>query len=93
MKKLKKMITTEEFDKKFDNGEDMGDFLEIKEAKVNRNMFRINIDLPKTFLEKLDKEADKVGVARTSLIKVWLAERLQYLKFDIETIFCKSFAY
>lgn len=79
MKKLKNMITTEEFDKRFDDGEDMGDFLEIKEAKVNRNMFRINIDLPKTFLEKLDKEADKVGVARTSLIKVWLAERLQYL--------------
>ena len=79
MKKLKKIITTEEFDKRFDNGEDMGDFLEVKEAKVSRNMYRVNIDLPKTFLEKLDKEADKVGVARTSLIKVWLAERLEYL--------------
>lgn len=79
MEKLKEIITTEEFDKRFDSGEDMGDFLEVKEAKVNRNLFRINIDFPRVFLGKLDKEAEKVGVARTSLIKVWLAERLQYL--------------
>ncbi|MFH1287663.1 MAG: CopG family transcriptional regulator [bacterium] len=79
MKKLKEIITTEEFDKRFDNGEDMSDFLEVKEARVNKNLFRVNIDFPKMFLEKLDEEAGKVGVARTSLIKVWLAERLQYL--------------
>lgn len=37
-KSQKKAIATEEFDKKFDNGKDMGDFLDIKKAKVNKQM-------------------------------------------------------
>ncbi len=79
MKKLKNKITTEQFDKSFDNGDDMGDFLDTKKVKTNRKIQRINIDFPASFLKKIDEEATKIGVARTALIKMWLAERLEKL--------------
>ena len=44
MKKLKSKITSNEFDKDFDNGKDMGDHLDIKKAKINKKIQRINID-------------------------------------------------
>ncbi len=77
MKKLKSKITSKEFDKDFNNGKDMGDFLDIKKAKTNKKIQRINIDFPISFLKKIDKEAQQIGVARTALIKMWLAERLE----------------
>jgi predicted DNA binding CopG/RHH family protein len=77
MKKLKSKIASKEFDNDFDNGKDMGDFLDIKKAKVNKKVQRINIDFPTSFLKKIDKEAQQIGVARTALIKMWLAERLE----------------
>ena len=80
MKKLKAKITSKEFDRRFDAGEDVGGFLDTKKAKVNRQIRRINIDLPFSFLEKIDEEAQKIGIARTAIIKVWLAERLGYIQ-------------
>jgi len=77
MKRLKKKITSEQFDKRFDNGEDMGDLLDIKKAKVNKQVQRINIDFPISFLRRIDEEARRIGVARTALIKIWMAERLE----------------
>lgn len=76
MKKSKKKITSEEFDKNFDTGEDVGDFLDIKQAKANKHVQSINIDFPVPFLMQIDKEAKRIGVARTALIKIWMAERL-----------------
>lgn len=76
MKRLKKKITSEEFDKRFDSGEDVGDLLDVKQAKVNKQVQRINIDFPISFLMRIDKEARRIGVARTALIKIWMAERL-----------------
>ncbi len=78
MKKLEK-ITSEEFDKKFDSGEDMGDRLDVKKARVNKQTQRINIDFPTSFLKKIDQEARRIGVARTALIKIWMAERLEHI--------------
>ncbi|MGR3317441.1 MAG: BrnT family toxin [Candidatus Anammoxibacter sp.] len=57
MKKLKSKATSKEFDADFDNGKDMGDFLDIKKAKVNKKIQRINIDFPTSFLKKIDNEA------------------------------------
>lgn len=78
MKKSRKKITSEEFDRKFDSGKDMGDFLDIKKAKINKQIRRVNIDFPVSFLERIDEEARKIGVARTALIKIWIAERLEH---------------
>ena len=38
---------------------------------------RVDVDFPVWMLELLDKEASRIGVTRQSIIKVWLAERLE----------------
>jgi hypothetical protein len=38
---------------------------------------RVNVDFPVWMIESLDKEAKRLGVTRQSMIKVWIAERLQ----------------
>lgn len=79
MKKQAKKITTEDFDRRFESGEDMAGFLDVKKSQVNKKIQRINIDIPVLFLMKIDREAKKIGVARTALIKLWLSERLEHV--------------
>jgi hypothetical protein len=38
---------------------------------------RVNVDFPLWMIQSLDKEAKRLGVPRQSIIKIWLAERLQ----------------
>ncbi|MEI6089320.1 MAG: CopG family antitoxin [bacterium] len=66
-----------EFDDKFDSGEDISNMLDLSKSKrTKQNPKRINLDMPLWMLEKLDKEAERLGVTRQSVIKIWLAERL-----------------
>lgn len=66
-----------EFDDKFDSGEDISELLDLNKAKrIKQSPKRINLDMPQWMLEKLDKEATRLGVTRQSVIKIWLAERL-----------------
>jgi hypothetical protein len=37
----------------------------------------VNVDFPTWMTDSLDREASKLGVTRQSVIKVWLAERLE----------------
>ncbi|MBU4342799.1 MAG: CopG family transcriptional regulator [Candidatus Omnitrophica bacterium] len=78
MKKSNKKITSKNFDERFDRGEDMGYFVDQKKAQVNKKVQRVNIDFPAEFLMEIDKEAEKIGVARTALIKLWLSEKLEH---------------
>lgn len=77
MKKQDKKISAKDFDRRFDNGEDMVGFMDVKKAQVNKQIQRINVDIPMPFLMKIDREAQRIGVARTALIKLWLSERLE----------------
>ena len=81
MKKKPKKISTEEFDKKFDEGkEDILKYTDPESTRVVPPVIqRINIDIPSVILAKVDKEAQRVGVPRTSLIKVWIAEQVDRL--------------
>jgi hypothetical protein len=67
------------FDKKFDDGEvDIIDDLDLSTIKrPNQSQRRVNVDFPAWMIESLDREATRVGVTRQSIIKVWLAERLE----------------
>ena len=69
-----------EFDKKFDEGDDILNALDLSKAKrVMQDQKRVNVDFPAWMIESLDREAGRVGVTRQSIIKVWLAERLEEL--------------
>lgn len=72
-------MKAEEFDKKFDaNEEDIIDDLDLSTARrPNQSLKRVNVDFPKWMINLLDKEASRLGVTRQSIIKVWLAERLE----------------
>ena len=67
-----------EFDKKFDAGEDMSGAIDWSQARrPNDQPKRVNVDFPAWVVEGLDKHARHLGVTRQSLIKLWIAERLQ----------------
>jgi hypothetical protein len=53
------------------------DFDLSKARRVNQEQRRVNVDFPTWMIESLDREANKLGVTRQSIIKVWLAERLE----------------
>ena len=68
------------FDQKFEEGGDITATLDLSKAKrVLQQQRRVNVDFPTWMIESLDREASKLGVTRQSLIKVWLAERLEAL--------------
>jgi hypothetical protein len=71
-------MTTEEFDERFDAGDDVTSVLDT--AAVRRpglEQRRVNVDFPTWMIEALDLEAKRLGVTRQSIIKVWIAERLE----------------
>jgi len=72
-------MKAQKFDQKFDAGEeDVTLDLDLEKAvRVNQRQKRVNVDFPVWMIDSLDKEAKRLGVSRQSIIKVWLAERLQ----------------
>jgi hypothetical protein len=71
-------MKAEEFEKKFDAGERMVDHMELSKARrPNQEQKRVNVDFPLWMIQSLDKEARRLGVPRQSIIKVWIAERLE----------------
>ncbi|MFC0082244.1 type II toxin-antitoxin system BrnA family antitoxin [Aciditerrimonas ferrireducens] len=70
-------MSTEEFDERFDADEDVTPVLDLPAARrPGLEQRRVNVDFPAWMVEKLDREAKRLGVTRQSVIKVWIAERL-----------------
>ncbi|NOR70812.1 MAG: CopG family transcriptional regulator [Methylomarinum sp.] len=67
------------FDQKFDgDNEDIINDLDLSTLKrPNQKQKRVNVDFPVWIIDSLDKEANRIGVTRQSIIKLWLAERLE----------------
>ena len=75
------MKNAQQLDDVFDSGADLLPHLDLSSARrPNLEQRRVNVDLPRWMIENLDREADRVGVTRQSIIKVWLAERLKLEK-------------
>ena len=67
-----------DFDKKFDSGEDVTNLLDLTKAKrPGLRAKRINVDIPTWMVASLDREAHRIGTTRQSLIKFWLADKLE----------------
>ena len=67
-----------EFDKKFDNGENISKYLDMSKARrPEQEQKRVNVDFPVWMIHLLDKEAKRLGVPRQSIIKVWVSERME----------------
>ncbi len=73
-----KAIKAKEIEKKFDEGEDISKYLDLSKARrPKQEQKRVNVDFPLWMVHLLDKEAKRLGVPRQSIIKVWVAERLE----------------
>ena len=74
-------MKAKEFEQQFDEGVvDIIASLDLSKAKrVMQAQKRVNVDFPTWMIDSLDREAGKLGVTRQSIIKVWLAERLEML--------------
>jgi hypothetical protein len=72
-------MKAEEFDQTFDRGEDVTSALDLGSVRrPDLEQRRVNVDFPAWVVEALDREARRLGVARQSVIKVWIAERLEH---------------
>ena len=70
-------MKAKDFDKKFDdNKESIIDDLDLSTLR-RPNHKRVNVDFPVWMIESLDKEANRIGVTRQSIIKMWLSEKLE----------------
>ena len=77
---MKKAIAASELDRMFDDGEDIDEYIDwSKGRRPNQEPRRVNVDFPLWMVTALDREAKRLGVTRQSIIKVWLAERLESL--------------
>lgn len=77
-KKDDKLMTAEEFDRHFDDGGEilsMVDWSSVRRPGLEQR--RVNVDFPHWMIASLDAQAARMGVTRQSVIKVWIAERLQ----------------
>lgn len=71
-------MKAKKFEQQFEDGIDVTASLDLSQAKrVLQEQKRVNVDFPTWMVDSLDREASKLGVTRQSVIKVWLAERLE----------------
>lgn len=71
-------MKAKDFDKIFDEGENITKFLDTAKARhLKLEQKRVNVDFPLWMIHLLDKEAKRLGVTRQSIIKVLVAEHIQ----------------
>jgi len=66
-----------EIEKIFNEDGDITEYLDIEKAgRPEQELKRVNVDFPLWMIQLLDRESKRLGVTRQSIIKVWIAERL-----------------
>lgn len=79
MNKPMPAMTNEEFDQRFDDGEDINSLIDLTQAVITKpgKKCRVTIDVSQTLIDSIDRIRHQIGVDRGALIKVWLHERVQ----------------
>ncbi len=78
----KESIKASEFDKKFDEGNSIIEYLDLAQIKKPANQpKRVSVDFPEWMVNELDKESQRLGVIRQSIIKIYISDKLKELKF------------
>ena len=73
----KNYIKAEDLDSKFEDGEDISQYLDLRRAqRSGLDQRRISVDFPSWMVWELDREVKRLGVTRQSIIKFWISERL-----------------
>lgn len=70
-------MKADEIERKFERGESIVQHLDLENARrPNLELRRVNVDFPVWMINALDRESERLGVPRQSLIKVLIAEHL-----------------
>jgi hypothetical protein len=79
MKKKRPVEGAAEFDRRFDEGEDIHDMIDLSKARITHpgRKVRITLDIPEALVADIDEVRARIGVDRGALIKVWLHERVE----------------
>lgn len=65
-------------DELIDSGADLSAYLQnARPAPALNEPQKVNVDFPAWVVAALDREAERIGVPRQSLIKVWIVEQLE----------------
>jgi len=73
----KKSINAEEFDTLFEEGADIVEYLATEKAeRPGLKQRRVSVDFPSWMVQELDREAERMGITRQSVIKYWISEKL-----------------
>lgn len=82
MAKKKIAKSTEEFDRRFDEGEDIHDLIDMSKTRIIRygKKVRITLDVAEELVNEIDRIRESIGVDRGALIKIWLHERVKQEK-------------
>lgn len=74
-------ISAEEFDRRFDDGEDMTPYLDLSSARrPGLEPKRVSVDVPAWMVQAIDRQADMIGVSRQAFIKFTLHEKLEDIR-------------
>lgn len=70
-------MKAEEFDRRFDAGEDMSEFFDLSKARrPNREKKKVELNLPVWMIRKLENEAEKQGISMQVYLENYLAQQL-----------------
>lgn len=74
---MKKLMKAKELDRLFDEGKDTEDMWNYAKAtRPDLKFKRINVDFPVWMVTAMDKEAQRLGIARMAVLKTWVADRI-----------------
>ena len=77
---MTKTITSEEFDRMFDEGEDVSAYIDFDTGVMvegSKETRRVNVDFPTWMVVDLDLEADRLAINRQAVIKMLVDEGLR----------------
>ncbi|MFH1950507.1 MAG: CopG family transcriptional regulator [Pseudomonadota bacterium] len=82
MRKKKLAKSNEEFDRRFDEGEDIHNLIDLSNTSIDKpaKKVRITLDISQSLVREIDEIRQFIGVDRGALIKVWLHERVKQEK-------------
>ena len=70
-------ISADEFDRRFDEGEELEEYLDMDNPVVTKadGTRRVNFNMPGWLIDALDKEAKHLAISRQAVAIIWLADR------------------
>jgi len=69
----------EELDRRFDEGEDIHQIVDMSKVKITRpgRKVRLTLDVSEALVRDLDDIRNRIVVDRSALLKIWLHERVK----------------